>query len=110
MPAEIVADYGDQSGESPHWDERTQTLFWTDLTGERFYRYLAAGNRHEIVHAGLQVSGFALLRNRDLTWMARSKSWTMESNWPTGIHTGVSGKLDYRARIQAGKESWKEER
>lgn len=73
---DIIADYHDQCGESPLWDERSQTLFWTDITGRRFYRYLWREKRHEIVRAGLEVAGFAFLEpsgflivNSDGVWL-----------------------------------------
>jgi sugar lactone lactonase YvrE len=73
---DIIADNGDLCGESPLWDERSRTLFWTDITGRRFYRYLWAEKRHELVRAAFEVGGFALLEpdgfavvNSDGVWL-----------------------------------------
>ena len=58
---DVTADYGDQCGESPLWDERSQSLFWTDIAGRRFYRYIWAEQQPEIVRAGFEIAGFAFL-------------------------------------------------
>ena len=36
---EVIADYQDVCGECPVWDPETGTLYWTDNSGHRFYRY-----------------------------------------------------------------------
>ena len=59
---EIIADYGDLCGECPVWDASTLCLYWTDLSGSRFYRYDRATNRSVVVSTGFQVSGFRLNR------------------------------------------------
>ena len=62
---QILADYGDKCGESPLWNERTQTLFWTDITGQQFYRYVWNEKRHEALRSGFEIAGFAFLEPRD---------------------------------------------
>jgi D-xylonolactonase len=54
----IIAETGDLCGEGPLWDPAAQVLYWTDITGRKFYRYDWVGGRHELVHAGLQINGF----------------------------------------------------
>jgi len=61
-PHIVIADYGDLCGECPVWDVDAQTLYWTDLSGERFYSYDPALGEHRIVKRGLQICGFR--RNR----------------------------------------------
>jgi len=56
---EIVADYGDLCGEGPLWNCAEQALYWTDIAGRRFYRCSWPDRRHEIVHQGFEVAGFA---------------------------------------------------
>jgi sugar lactone lactonase YvrE len=56
----IVANYGDLCGEGPLWDNSCSTLYWTDITGLKFYRYQPAIARHEMVYQGTEISGFAL--------------------------------------------------
>jgi len=57
---EIVADYGDLCGEGPYWDYEKRILYWTDIDGKKFYRFLWNERRHELVHDGFQVNGFAM--------------------------------------------------
>jgi D-xylono/L-arabinono-1,4-lactonase len=54
---EVVADYGDLCGEGPLWDDQKQILYWTDIDGKKFYRFLWKEGRHELVHDGFQVNG-----------------------------------------------------
>ena len=56
----ILADYSDLCGEAPLWDARTNTLYWTDIVGKRFYRWDWASREHAIVRAGFEVAGYAL--------------------------------------------------
>ena len=56
----IVADYGDLCGEGPLWDNSCSTLYWTDITGLKFYRYQPSIARHELLYQGSEISGFAL--------------------------------------------------
>ena len=56
-PIEVLADYGNLCGEGPLWDDRKQILYWTDIDGKKFYRYLWNEGTHELVHDGFQVNG-----------------------------------------------------
>lgn len=56
---EILADDGNLCGEGPLWDEREQSLYWTDITGRRFYRYLWHGQKRELLSEGFEVGGFS---------------------------------------------------
>ena len=58
----VIADYGDLCGEGPLWDQDSQTLYWTDQTGQKFYRYRPASAKSDLVHEGLEISGFAINR------------------------------------------------
>jgi D-xylonolactonase len=75
---EIVADDGNLCGEGPLWDERENSLYWTDITGRRFYRYRWRERSHETLHGGFQVGGFCqqrdcgfLVTNDDGFWLWR---------------------------------------
>jgi D-xylonolactonase len=57
---ETIANDGNLCGEGPHWDERNQTLWWTDIDGKKFYRYLWRERRHELVDEGFTINGFCL--------------------------------------------------
>ena len=56
----VVADYGNLCGEGPLWDDRSQVLYWTDLTGKRLFRYRWQNRRHEPIHEGFEIRGFCL--------------------------------------------------
>lgn len=55
----VIADNGDLCGEGPLWDHDSQTLYWTDQTGQKFYRYRPASAKPELVRDGLEICGFA---------------------------------------------------
>ncbi len=57
---DVIANDGNLCGEGPHWDEREQVLYWTDIDGQRFYRYLWRERRHELVDQGFTINGFCL--------------------------------------------------
>lgn len=57
---EVIANDGNLCGEGPHWDEREQSLYWTDIDGKRFYRYLWRERRRELIHEGFTVNGFCM--------------------------------------------------
>jgi sugar lactone lactonase YvrE len=59
MDIEIIADDGNLCGEGPLWDEREESLYWTDITGRKFYRYLWREPRRELLSEGFQVGGFS---------------------------------------------------
>lgn len=78
MEIEIIADDGNLCGEGPMWDEREQALYWTDITGRKFYRYLWHERRRERVSEGFQVGGFSrqedggfVVTNNDGIWLWR---------------------------------------
>jgi len=54
----VIAGYGNLCGEGPLWDDRSQVLYWTDITGKRFFRYRWQDRQHELLHEGFQVGGF----------------------------------------------------
>ena len=57
---EVIADYQDLCGECPVWDPETGTLYWTDNSGHRFYRYRPATGVHEVLDDKLEICGFRL--------------------------------------------------
>ncbi|HEX4008017.1 MAG TPA: SMP-30/gluconolactonase/LRE family protein [Acidobacteriaceae bacterium] len=75
---EIVADERTLCGEGPLWDDGEQALYFTDITGSRFFRYRWREQRSELVSEGFQVGGFArqddggfLVTNNDGIWLWR---------------------------------------
>lgn len=60
VTCEAIADYQNRCGECPVWDEQARVLYWTDLTGRRFYRYSPQLRHSEVLKRDLQVKGFRL--------------------------------------------------
>lgn len=74
----MIADDGNLCGEGPLWDEPEQALYWTDITGRKFFRYLWRERRREQVSDGFQVGGFSrqedggfVVTNNDGIWLWR---------------------------------------
>ncbi len=57
---EVVADYNDQCGECPVWDESTVSLYWTDGLSNRFYLYDSRSGKSRVVNNRLEIKGFRL--------------------------------------------------
>ena len=55
----IAADTQDLCGEHPLWDERSATLYWTDITGRRTHRLTVDGGV-ELIQQGTEIAGFTL--------------------------------------------------
>jgi len=60
---EVVADYGNLCGESPLWDPITRSLYWSDCSGWKLYRFHEPSGRHQLLKEGLEINGLTL--NRD---------------------------------------------
>jgi len=72
---EVIANDGNLCGEGPHWDERADALYWTDIDGERFYRYLWRERRHELVQAGFRINGFCLQEDGGFVTTSGQGAW-----------------------------------
>src|SRR4051794_1400233 len=57
---EVIANDGNLCGEGPHWDDRQNALYWTDIDGKRFYRWLWHERRRELLHEGFAINGFCM--------------------------------------------------
>jgi sugar lactone lactonase YvrE len=107
----IVADYGDECGESPLWDADAGMLFWSDCARSRFYGYAPATDHHEIVKAGLPINrcllrrggGFIVANNNGLwSWDAKEKVELIVDrigNLPLQLNDAVA---DSRGRVFTG--------
>ncbi len=71
----VLVDSGDLCGEGPLWDAQAGCLYWTDLTGLRFHRYQWETGRHDVVHSGLEVNGFALSQDGGFVVTNNSGIW-----------------------------------
>src|SRR5579884_1729929 len=72
---EVVADYGDLCGEGPLWNEREQALYWTDITGKRFYRCAWPAGQHRLIHHGFEIAGFAFQERGGFVVVNSSGIW-----------------------------------
>ena len=89
---ELIADYQDLCGECPVWDPRTGTLYWTDNTGNRFYRYRPASGAHEIVKESFQICGFRMNAGGGFTLINHSGVWLWDgAGEPRLIASEVDG-------------------
>lgn len=75
---EVIANDGNLCGEGPHWDEREESIYWTDIDGKRFYRYLWREQRHELVHQGFSVNGFCLQQDAGFLVTSSQGVWLWE--------------------------------
>src|SRR5437660_3397549 len=90
---EVVADYGDLCGEGPLWDERKQILYWTDIDGKKFYRFLWNERRHELVHDGFQVNGTCMQEGGGFVVTNSSGVWLWDTqSKPTQLASEADGK------------------
>ncbi|MFB3920884.1 MAG: SMP-30/gluconolactonase/LRE family protein [Terriglobia bacterium] len=74
----IVADYGDLCGEGPIWDVKTQRLYWTDITGQKFYSYDWKSKEHRVFKEGFEVGGAAFNRPGGFVIANTSGFWLWE--------------------------------
>jgi sugar lactone lactonase YvrE len=72
---EVIADDGNLCGEGPHWDERENALYWTDIDGARFYRWLWYERRRELLHEGFVVNGFCMQQGGGFLTTSSQGAW-----------------------------------
>lgn len=56
----VLVDEGNLCGEGPLWDGSSKRLYWTDITGLKFFCYEWTSRRHFLVKDGWEVTGVAL--------------------------------------------------
>lgn len=113
MEIEIIADDGNLCGEGPLWDEREEALYWTDITGQKLFRYLWREQRHERVSDGFQVGGFSrqedggfVVTNNTGIWLWRpNEKPLLLANEADGQHCVMNDcAADPEGRVYSG--SW----
>src|SRR5204863_8325069 len=68
---EIFADLHADVGEAPHWDERTKTLLFVDLTAGMVFRYDRSGVKLGSVPVGQEVGAVVPRRGGGLVLVVR---------------------------------------
>lgn len=118
MEARLLIDSACLLGEGPVWDERSGTLWWTDIDGKKVHRYHLKSGHHESFSVPERVGAFAL-RDQGGLVVASEKGWALceedGSNWteianpePDAIeHRFNDGKCDAKGRFYAGTYSMK---
>ena len=108
---EVIANDGNLCGEGPHWDEREDALYWTDIDGERFYRYLWRERRHELVQEGFRINGFCLQEDGGFMTTSGQGAWLWRpGEKPTLLASEADGEecrlndclADPEGRVYAG--------
>jgi D-xylonolactonase len=109
--ARIIANYQNECGESPLWNQESGTLFWTDCVGNRFLKYVPATDYHCVVKSGLQINrcllkarGGFVVANNDGLWIWDGQG---EMKFIVGEVDGVKlqfneAMTDARGRVFAG--------
>lgn len=82
---EIIADDGNLCGEGPLWDEAEQALYWTDITGHRFFRYRWREQRRELLSDDFQVGGFCRQRQGGFVVTSSRGIWLWEPGQPARL-------------------------
>ena len=104
---EVIADYQDLCGECPVWDPETGTLYWTDNSGHRFYRYRPATGVHEVLDDKLEICGFRLNEGGGFTIINSGGIWLWDgAGAPRLLASEVDGarlKLNDCAADAAGR-------
>ena len=75
---EAIADFGNLCGECPVWDDESHTLYWTDCSGHKFFRY--RGGNPELLRDGLEITGFRLNEPGGYTIANTSGVWLWDGD------------------------------
>ena len=84
----VIADYGDVCGEGPIWDVKLRRLYWTDITGQRFYSYDWTTKQHRIIKEGFEVAGAAFNRAGGFVVANSSGAWLWDGAGELRLVTG----------------------
>lgn len=71
----VLADFGDLCGECPIWDGRRQRLYWTDITGRRFFQWSRQQGARSLITDNFEIAGFALNADRGFVVTNSSGFW-----------------------------------
>ena len=90
-PISSIADYNDLCGENPLWDPTGQRLFWTDMTGRRFYSYDWKTRQSAILKQDLEICGAAF--NEPEGWVVVNSGgiWLWDGTGPLQL---IASEID----------------
>ena len=87
---ETVADFENLCGECPVWDAESKSLYWTDCSGRKFFRY--RDGKPEQLHDGLEITGFRLNQSGGFTIANAGGVWLWDGvGDPVPVCTEVEG-------------------
>lgn len=74
----VIVDDGNLCGESPIWDATCQKLYWTDLSGAKFYVYDWKSRRRKLLLEKFEINGCALDESGGFTFVNNSGVWSWD--------------------------------
>ena len=108
----VAADTRDLCGEHPLWDERSATLYWTDITGRRMHG-LRSGDRVELIQQVTEISGFTLNKPGGFTVVNGQGIWLWDgaNDWRLIARDSFNDCIaDAEGRLLAGSIHYDPER
>ncbi|XP_067678358.1 regucalcin-like [Haliotis asinina] len=112
----VLKDAVSTIGESPHWDDATQTLLYVDILKGDIHRYDPANGKVDVLHLDGGV-GFVLPRKKggllagfgqafvSVDWETKTVTKLAEVDLGSNIKLN-DGKCDARGRVWAGTLDW----
>lgn len=83
-PCDLLLNLHLELGECPVWDDRTETLYWVDGFGKKWFSRDATGI-HRQFETGSTIGSIALTRSGDLIAGLQNGVYRIDQN--TGVHT-----------------------
>ena len=81
-------------GEGPVWDVESQTLYWIDIQGGKFWNYDPASGENKLLHQGYNVAGVTRNKGGGLavgTWEG-VQLWNSDDDFHWLHHGDVDGR------------------
>ncbi|XP_054154229.1 regucalcin-like [Oppia nitens] len=80
---EVISNHVCQLGEGPHWDQKSQTLYYVDLLNGDVCRLYPKTKESEINHIGEIVSVLVPINNNDNDFIIGQNNKLFKFNWNT---------------------------
>ncbi len=75
----LLFDYQGELPECPTWDEKQQSLYWTDILAKQIHRFRLADKQHHVWSFDEEVGCFALNQSGGFIVAMRSAIWLTDS-------------------------------